>query len=70
MDIKEIKRQFSEVNSAESLCLSDVTSNLANWMASRLDILKSDDIALLVSLGSALHSVQMEHNWQNSWDVC
>jgi hypothetical protein len=69
MDIKEIKRQFTEASSAESLSLADVTTNLADWMASRLDILQKEDIALLVSLGSALHSVQMEHNWQRSWDA-
>jgi hypothetical protein len=69
MDVKEIKRQFTEVSAAESPSLTDVTTHLADWMASRLDILKSDDIALLVSLGSALHSVQMEHNWQRSWDT-
>lgn len=69
MDVKEIKRQFTEVSSAESVCLSEVTANLADWMASRLHILQGDDIALLVSLGSALHSVQMEQNWQRSWDA-
>ena len=69
MDVKEIKRQFTQVSAAESLSLSDVTTNLAHWMASRLDILQTDDIALLVALGSALHAVQMEHNWQTSWDA-
>ena len=43
--------------------------NLADWTASCLDILQQDDIALLVSLGSALHSMQMERDWQRSWDA-
>jgi len=67
--ITNIKRQFTEVSSAESLSLSEVTMNLADWTASCLDILQQDDIALLVSLGSALHSMQMERDWQRSWDA-
>ena len=68
MNVKDIQRQFSAVHPVEALPVSEIISSLAHWMASRADVLKQDDVALLVSLGSALHSVQLEQNWQRSWE--
>ena len=67
MDIDEIKRQFSAIGMGTSLSLAEVSTNLAQWMAQRANSLQAEDIALLCALGGAIHSAEMEQNWQRSW---
>ena len=68
IDIKEIKRRFSEVRSSQNQPVGVLTTNLAKWIEIRKDSLDQNDIALLEALGRALHLMEMEDKWQRCWE--
>jgi hypothetical protein len=65
--MQEVKRQFSAVAHQAPPDLSDLTTCLADWIASRRSMLDHRDVELLVAVGSALHLIRMEQEWQRSW---
>ncbi|MGI4860493.1 MAG: hypothetical protein ACRYHA_26930 [Janthinobacterium lividum] len=67
MDVREIRQRFSSKDYEARPVPCRASALLAGWMAENMLTLRPDDLTILLSVGGALHSMEAEQAWRESW---